>query len=130
MLPLLRFVGSEPEAWVEHASAYADLAGEELDLLGRQWSRRALCWAIACSAGLVAATLGGSALMLWALQPAGGAAVPWMLFAVPGLPALIAIVAAWCATSAPHRAPLAELRAQWRHDAMLLRAALHEARAS
>lgn len=129
MFSLLRFMGRDPEAWVEHASAYADLAGEELGTLGRSWSRRAAWSVIAGVAALVAATLAGTSLMLWSLQANGGAP-PWPLFAVPALPALIALLAAWCAFSTVTDSPLTELRMQWRKDVNLLRAAMHEARAS
>jgi hypothetical protein len=128
MFSLLRFIGRDPEAWVEHASAYADLAGEELGTLSRSWSRRAACYVIAGVAALVAAMLAGTSVMLWSLQASG--APPWPLFAVPALPALIAVGAAWFASSSVTASPLTELRNQWRKDVSLLRTAMHEARTS
>lgn len=124
MIALLRFIGRDPEAWVEHASAYADLAGEELGTLGRSWSQRAGWYACAAVAALTAATLAGTALMLWSLQPAGDP--PWALIVVPAVPALLALLAAWRAAATSAASPLTELKTQWRKDVNLLRAAMRE----
>lgn len=61
MLPLLRVLASEPDALVEHAAAYADLASDELQELQAHWVRRLLWLAVAAVAGLAALLLGGVA---------------------------------------------------------------------
>ena len=52
MLPLLRVLASEPDALVEHAAAYADLASDEWQQLQVHWAQRLLWLAIAAVAAL------------------------------------------------------------------------------
>lgn len=121
MLPLLRVIASEPEALAEHAAAYADLAGDELQRLQAQWGRRALWFVVSAVAGFTALLLGGVALMLWAVVPPRDGAPVWLLLAVPLLPLAVAVGAAWIAHRQSAAPPFAVLRAQLREDLDLVR---------
>ncbi len=124
MLPLLRALAGEPGALVDHATAYADLAGEELQRLGQGWSRR-LAWLIAAGASALAAlVLAGVALLLWATLPAPDASREWLLWAVPALPAVLSAVAVAAARYSAQQPAFAELRGQLRQDLELVREGL------
>jgi uncharacterized membrane protein YqjE len=122
MLPLLRVLASEPDALVEHAAAYADLASDELQELQAHWVRRLLWLAIAAVAGLTALILGGVALMLWAALPAIDTGRAWLLWTVPLVPGLVAGVLA--ARRIDERPAFGNLRAQLREDMALVREGL------
>lgn len=124
MLPLLRVLASEPDALVEHAAAYADLAGDELQHLSEHWSRR-LLWLIAGAvAALAALLLAGVAVMLWAVVPPHELAHPWLLVAVPVVPAVVALAALRVARGMGQRPAFDTLRAQLREDLALVREGL------
>ncbi len=124
MLPLLRAIADEPGALVDHATAYADLASDELQRIGQGWSRR-LAWLIAAGASALAAlVLAGVALMLWAALPTPDAAHLWLLWVVPLVPAVLAVVAIVAARPSTHQPAFAELRGQLRQDLELVREGL------
>ncbi|WP_430417930.1 hypothetical protein [Methylibium petroleiphilum] len=124
MLPLLRVLASEPDALVEHAAAYADLASDELQELQAHWVRRLLWLAVAAVAGLAALLLGGVALMLWAALPAIEASRVWLLWVVPLIPGLVAVFGALTARRIDARPAFGNLRAQLREDMAMVREGL------
>jgi len=124
MLPLLRVLASEPDALVEHAAAYADLASDELQELQAHWVRRLLWLAIAAVAGLTALILGGVALMLWAALPAIDTGRAWLLWMVPLVPGLVAVFGVLAARRIDERPAFGNLRAQLREDMALVREGL------
>lgn len=124
MLPLLRVLASEPDALVEHAAAYADLASDELQELQAHWVRRLLWLAIAAVAGLTALILGGVALMLWAALPAIDTGRAWLLWTVPLVPGLVAVFGVLAARRIDERPAFGNLRAQLREDMALVREGL------
>lgn len=124
MLPLLRVLAGESGTLVDHASAYADLAGEELQRLGQSWTRR-LGWLIAAGAcALAALLLGGVSLLLWAMLPAPEPARLWLLWAVPALPALLSALALAAARLSTQQPAFEVLRGQLREDLELVREGL------
>lgn len=124
MLPLLRVLASEPDALVEHAAAYADLASDELQELQAHWVRRLLWLAVAAVAGLAALLLGGVALMLWAALPAIDAGSVWLLWVVPLVPGLVAVFGVFTARRIDARPAFGNLRAQLREDMAMVREGL------
>ena len=124
MLPLLRVLASEPDALVEHAAAYADLASDELQELQAHWVRRLLWLAVAAVAGLAALLLGGVALMLWAALPAIDTGRAWLLWTVPLVPGLVAVFGVLAARRIDERPAFGNLRAQLREDMALVREGL------
>lgn len=124
MLPLLRALAGESGTLVDHATAYADLAGDELQRLGQSWTRR-LGWLIAAGASALAALLlAGVALLLWAMLPAADPARLWLLWAVPALPAALAMLALVAARLSTQQPAFEELRGQLRQDLELVREGL------
>lgn len=110
--PLLRLVLREPGLLAEHADAYADLARRDLEAWQAHLRRCLLLWALAATWAGVALTLGGVALMLWAVSGNGH----WLLWAVPLAPALGALAAAAAAAGGAGSPGLESLREQFHRD--------------
>ncbi len=119
--PLLHLVTSQPQLLAEHAEAYADLFGEELDAASAQWKRKALLSAVALCSVAVAAVLAGVALMLWAVIPPADIHAPWALVAGPLLPLLVAGACLLSARAQPDRAAFDAMRQQVKADVAMLR---------
>lgn len=123
MPPWLRLAWQHPERLSEHVAAYAALASDEAGAaLDDAW-RRARQQLLVAAGLAVAATLGGTALLLWAALPAlpEGRAV-WLM-AVPLVP-LLGAAWAWQRRPPPAQAPpFAGLRAQLALDRAAWRAA-------
>ncbi|WP_428422586.1 hypothetical protein [Methylibium sp.] len=124
MLPLLRVIANEPGTLVEHATAYADLASDELQSLSDHWSRRLVWLIVAAVAALATLVLAGMAVMLWAVVPPHETAHAWLLVAVPVVPAIVALVALQGVRSMGQRPAFDTLRAQLREDLALVREGL------
>ena len=119
--PALHLLATHPQWLAEHAAAYAQLAGAELDDATSLWGRRLWLGGLTMCALMVAATLGGVALMLWAVTPELPAPRAWALLAAPALPLALAGVG-WLALRRLRQGPLFfVLRQQWQTDAALLR---------
>lgn len=119
--PLFQLLRERPELLAEHAGAYADLAGAQASEAWRNL-RRKLAWGLAAGvmAGLALA-LAGVALLLLAHTPLAQWQMPWLLAAVPGVPALLAALCTWQALRQPLRFELRRmLQQQWAADAALL----------
>lgn len=119
--PVFRLVATEPVLLAEHASAYASLFSEELAQASARL-QRALAWRlVALGCWTAAATLAGTALLLWGALPEPGVRLPWVLGAVPLLPGLLGFWALWMARERPAEPAFATLRLQLARDAALLR---------
>jgi len=90
---VLHLLLKRPHGLVEHAEAYAELAAVEAGAVAAAARRWAVLAATALCAAGVAVVLGGVALMLWAALPALPPERAWVLWAVPGLPLLVALAA-------------------------------------
>jgi uncharacterized membrane protein YqjE len=120
MHPLLHLLMTRPELLGEHAQAYAELVGSEINDLatatrqGVLWSAAALC----CAAATL--VLAGMALMLALALPQTRSDAPWALLLTPCLP-LLGALACVLRLRATQRAPaFAKLREQLRADLELL----------
>ena len=103
-----------------HAGHYAKLTELEAELAAAQWLRRLVAGAVALLAAMVALVLLGVAVML-AASPQAGLAAAWPVayWAVPAVPALLALGA--CAVAVRRPAPAFELlRQQLQLDLQLL----------
>lgn len=121
--PLLRVIATRPELLAEHAQGYAELLSDGLARSFGEWRRRALFAATGLGLVSVAVTLGGVALMLWAVTPAADVQMPWALIAAPLGPL---IVGGWCLLQARERSGSAgvdALRDQLAADLSMLAAA-------
>jgi hypothetical protein len=119
--PFLKKLATEPNLFVEHASAYASLATLEVRELGLAWQRRAL----ALSACVVLATLAlaftGLSLMLVAALPWQNMPAPWLLVVLPGTLWVVSGALWWMGVREPLAPPFTHLRQQWAADAQLIR---------
>lgn len=89
--PLVRLLASEPHLLTEHLGAYASLIGREAQDAKQQWVLRAVLSGLALGCMVIAITLAGVALMLWAVLPGLSEPALWVLGGVPALPALISL---------------------------------------
>ena len=89
--PFFRTLASRPDLLADHAGAYAALAQVELGDAARRWRRRLLGWAVAAVLGLLALGLGGVALLLAAALPTAQMPAAWVLVALPGGLAVLAL---------------------------------------
>jgi hypothetical protein len=102
--------------------AYAELVSEEVGAVANRIKRRLLMQAIGVFAVVLAVFFAAFAVMLWAAVPADSMRAPWVLIAVPALPALLA---AGCYLGA--KKPLEDthgmkaIREQFAADAAMLR---------
>lgn len=119
--PVFRLAAAQPLWLAEHAAAYASLVSEELQLSGACLQRR-LGLQLAGAAGLlVALTLAGVALLLWACFPEAGNRSPWLFWLTPVLPAGLGVWALLLAHSQAPSGSLDRLRGQMSQDLALLR---------
>ena len=91
---LRRLIASQPQRLADHARAYPGLVGDELGRSKTLWKQRVLLSTIAIGLAGVAVVFGGAALMPWATGLAASIQEPWLLFAAPAVPAILAV---WCA---------------------------------
>jgi hypothetical protein len=90
--PLLLLIATKPELLADHFEAYAELVGEETGKAVSVWKRRLVLNVVALCLVAVCAVLGGVAIMLWAMIPAPNLRAPWILIAVPAVPAAVALL--------------------------------------
>ena len=125
--PLFTRLVTQPGLFAEHLGAYAELAGAEAQHWGRRSLKRGLLAALAVVAGTLALGLAGVSALLAAALPLQAMPAPWALWAVPLLPAVLALpcaIAARCVGKAEAEA-FALLRRQMQADAELLQEAGH-----
>ena len=121
MHPFFKLMVDRPAVITDHVEAYVSLATLELSGAVRQIRARALKTAIALSCAAAASVLAGVAVMLWAATPAEHLHAPWVLWLVPGLPAIVAVWC-WLSAQATNDAPaFSALRDQVRADIDMLR---------
>lgn len=119
--PLLHMIAVQPQLMADHAEAYSELVAAELRSASSDWTRRTLLTAVAlCSVG-VAAVLGGTALMLWALLAPTQEHAQWVLLAVPAVPLAVAVVCWMMARPEGTARAFSKLREQVTADMTMLR---------
>ncbi len=120
MHPMLHLVASRPSLLAQHAGAYAELVNAEVQAFIASGKRRALMMALALFSVGAAAVLAGVALMLWATLPAASMQAPWVLLAVPVVPALVGLACFFSARQSDAASGFDNLRAQVQADMALL----------
>lgn len=121
--PLFTKLATQPGLFVEHAGAYAELAGAEVRAYGASWQRRATLTAIASLCALLALLLTGVAVMLAASLPLSQMPAPWLLWAVPAGVWMLCLACAALAWRTRVQPVFNGLRDQWAADVALF----HEA---
>jgi hypothetical protein len=119
--PLFITMAKEPGLFLEHADAYADLALAELSC----WrSRTQRCAALTVAAVLFAVLglgLAGVAGLLAAALPLQAMPMPWVLWALPMPPLLLAAYFGWRARLRDHGSTFTTLREQMAQDLATLK---------
>jgi hypothetical protein len=119
--PFLKKLATEPNLFVEHASAYASLATLEVRALGLAWQRRALALSACVVLAVLALAFTGLALMLVAALPWQNMPAPWLLVALPGTLWVVSGALWWLGAKEPLAPPFTHLRQQWVADTQLIR---------
>jgi hypothetical protein len=118
--PLLRLALARPDLLATHASAYAELALDNARDVVADWQLRLVGWALLAGGLLLCMILGGVALMLHGAVAAPP--TPWLLWAVPLVPLLPALIGAWLARRPAAPRGGASVAQQFEADLTLLRA--------
>lgn len=119
--PVLRLAAAQPLWLAEHAAAYASLVSEELQQSGERLQQRLALQLAGAACLVVAFTLLGVALLLWASFPEAGTRSPWLFWLTPAVPAGLGV---WALCAAQGRATgevFARLRGQLGQDLAMLR---------
>lgn len=119
--PAFIALAKKPRLLLEHADAYLDLGSAELDEWATRWKRHtatSVAAAVLLALGLL---LAGTAGLLLATLPLQTMPMPWLLWAIPGLPLLLGAVLAWIAWGAEKPAPFSALRQQVAQDLATLK---------
>jgi cytochrome bd-type quinol oxidase subunit 2 len=119
--PVFRLAASQPQLLAEHAAGYAGLLAEEVASSGAHIKRRITLQIIGLLSLMVAAILGGMAVLLWASLPAASLQQPWLLWFTPLVPAVLGVLAILTAKNREAPPAFATLREQFAQDASLLR---------
>ena len=117
---LLHLATSQPQLLADHLEAYSELLAGELLEATTQWKRRAAFQVLGYCGLALSALLGAIALMLWAVVPVAGMSQPWLLVAVPLVPAAVGLWATMMARTSVRGLPFATLRRQWAADVAML----------
>lgn len=120
---LLRVCALPRDLLAAHFRAYGQLAGLELGREVALWRRRVLLQLLGVGATVAAASLGGVALMLWAVVPPAQVRAPWALWGVPLVVGLMALACLWAGRGRPRAPAFAGVRRQLAADLALLRSA-------
>jgi hypothetical protein len=118
--PLLRLALARPDLLADHASAYAELALDNARDVAAAWQLRLVGWVLLAVGVLLCVTFAGVALMLYAAVAA--VTQPWLLWAVPLVPLLLALVGAWLARRPAAARGGVSVAQQFEADLSLLRA--------
>jgi uncharacterized membrane protein YqjE len=121
--PALHLLASRPQWLAEHAGAYAQLAGAELGEAAALCRRQVLLGSLTLGAAVVAAILGGVALMLWAVTPTLPGQSLWWLVSTPAVPLAVALAGLQAQRRLRPLEAFGVLRQQWEADLSLLREA-------
>jgi hypothetical protein len=120
--PWLHLVANQPQLLAEHAQAYAELAAAQIAAVSADWKQRALLVALAAGGLLVAATLGGVAVLLWSVTAAPQSASHWVLVTTPAVPAAVAVACLVALRLRRPRGSANALRKQFEADLLVWRA--------
>ena len=117
---LLRLGTREPQALADHVEAYSELAASELKIVAAQWQRSVALQVLVYASYLLALSLLGTALLLWAVLPGERLGQVGLMLAVPLLPAGYGYWLSRRAHVVAAPALFLNLRRQWATDRAML----------
>jgi hypothetical protein len=118
--PLLRLALARPDLLADHAGAYAELAVVSAREALADWQVRLLGWALLAAGLLLCLAFSGVALMLHGAV--ASPPMPWLLWAVPLAPALLALLGWWLARRRVTGSHESSVARQFEADLALLKA--------
>ena len=103
LLNLLLQAWTRPQQLGLQLARYAEIISSDVGPSADALRLRTLLLALTLLLMTLACTLGGVAALLWAVTPAGAAAQPWLLLAVPAVPLVAALITltAWRRAARP-----------------------------
>jgi cytochrome bd-type quinol oxidase subunit 2 len=119
--PAFIALAKKPGLLLEHADAYSDLASAELDEWAARWKRQAVIGVAAAVLLALGLLLAGTAGLFVAAIPLHNMPLPWLLWAIPGVPLVIGLGLAWAALATEKPAPFTALRQQVAQDLATLK---------
>lgn len=119
--PLFITMAKEPGLFLEHADAYTDLAVAELACWRSRLQQRATLTVAAAVLALLGLGLGGVAGLLAAALPLQTMPMPWVLWALPMAPLLLAAILGWRVRQLDDGATFTTLREQVAQDLATLK---------
>lgn len=119
--PVFRLAAAQPLWLAEHAAAYASLVSEEFQLSGERLQKRLALQLAGAACLLVAITLSGVAMLLWASFPDAGTRSPWLFWLTPVVPAALGLWALLAAHGLAPSGSLDRIRGQVSQDLAMLR---------
>ena len=119
--PVFITMAKNPGLFMEHASAYADLASAEVDTLTGGLKRRTALTVISVLLAMLGLGLAGAAGLLLAALPLAAMPRPWLLWAIPLMPLLLSALLALRLRQLKSRAAFAVLRQQLALDIATLK---------
>ena len=119
--PIFITMAKKPGLFLEHASAYADLASAEVDSLTGGLKQRTMLAAASVLLALLGLGLAGAAGLLAAALPLSAMPQPWLLWAIPSVPLLLGAALAWRLRQLRSRAAFEVLRQQVAQDIATLK---------
>ena len=119
--PVFITMAKNPGLFLEHASAYSDLASAEVDVLTGDLKHRSVLTVASVLLGLLGLGLAGAAGLLAAALPLADMPQPWLLVAIPLVPLLASAALAWRLRQHPSRAAFEALRLQVAQDIATLK---------
>lgn len=93
--PIFIAMAKQPGLFFEHADAYTDLATAEMACWRSRLQQRATLMAAAALLGVLGLGLAGVAGLLAATLPLSTMPLPWLLWALPLAPLLLAAALGW-----------------------------------
>lgn len=119
--PIFITMAKNPGLFLEHASAYADLASAEVDTLAGGLKHRTVLSVATGLLALLGLGLAGAAGLLAAALPLAAMPQPWLLWAIPLCPLLLSAALALRLRQLKSRAAFSTLRQQVAQDIATLK---------
>jgi cytochrome bd-type quinol oxidase subunit 2 len=119
--PLFITIAKQPAVFLDHADAYAELAMAEVACWRSRLQQRATLIVAAVLLALLGLGLAGVATLLAAALPLHAMPQPWLLWALPLVPLLIAALLAWRIRQLEPGSGFAILREQMAQDLATLK---------
>lgn len=119
--PLFITLAKKPGLFLEHADAYVDLAAAELAAWRSRLRQQATLTLAAIVLGVLGLGLAGVAGLLAAALPLQTMPLPWLLWALPLTPLLLAAYLVWRLKQLDDDTPFSTLREQMALDLATLK---------